>query len=55
MKVKLKKAGKVKEFKLHHPVMMDNDFAYWQKLNTLNGFMNSINNILLYTFFVLTI
>ena len=25
--------AKVKEFKLHHPVMMDNDFAYWQKLN----------------------
>lgn len=25
--------AKVKEFKLHHPVIMDNDFAYWQKLN----------------------
>jgi thiol-disulfide isomerase/thioredoxin len=24
---------KVKEFKLTHPVMMDNDFRYWKKLN----------------------
>lgn len=25
--------SKVKDFKLHHPIMMDNDFAYWEKLN----------------------
>ncbi len=24
---------KVKEFKLHHPVMIDNDFSYWRSLN----------------------
>lgn len=24
---------KVKEFKLHHPVMIDNDFSYWRALN----------------------
>ena len=24
---------KVEEFKLHHPVMIDNDFAYWRSLN----------------------
>lgn len=24
---------KVKKFMLHHPVMMDNDFAYWRSLN----------------------
>jgi len=23
---------KIKEFKLHHPVMMDNDFSYWKAL-----------------------
>jgi thiol-disulfide isomerase/thioredoxin len=23
---------KIREFKLHHPVMMDNDFAYWRAL-----------------------
>ncbi len=23
---------KVKEFKLHHPIMIDNDFSYWKKL-----------------------
>lgn len=26
-------AAKIKEFELHHPVMMDNDFAYWKALN----------------------
>ena len=26
-------AAKIREFKLHHPVMMDNDFAYWRALN----------------------
>ncbi len=26
-------AAKIKEFDLHHPVMMDNDFAYWRALN----------------------
>ena len=25
-------AAKIREFELHHPVMMDNDFAYWQAL-----------------------
>ncbi|MGB0713137.1 MAG: redoxin family protein [Gammaproteobacteria bacterium] len=25
--------AKMKEFELHHPVMMDNDFAYWNALN----------------------
>jgi thiol-disulfide isomerase/thioredoxin len=25
-------AAKVKEFELHHPVMIDNDFAYWKAL-----------------------
>ena len=25
-------AKKIKKFKLHHPVMMDNDFAYWNAL-----------------------
>jgi thiol-disulfide isomerase/thioredoxin len=24
---------KIAEFKLHHPVMLDNDFAYWRALN----------------------
>ncbi|MCW8930367.1 MAG: redoxin family protein [Gammaproteobacteria bacterium] len=24
---------KVKEFKLHHPVMIDNNFSYWRSLN----------------------
>ena len=24
--------AKVEEFKLHHPVMIDNDFSYWKKL-----------------------
>ena len=24
---------KAEEFKLHHPIMMDNNFAYWKKLN----------------------
>lgn len=24
---------KIAEFELHHPVMMDNDFAYWRALN----------------------
>ena len=24
---------KVKEFKLHHPIMVDNDMAYWRALN----------------------
>ncbi|MEE9304198.1 MAG: redoxin family protein [Thiotrichaceae bacterium] len=26
-------AAKIKEFELHHPVMMDNDFSYWKALN----------------------
>ena len=26
-------AEKIKKFKLHHPVMMDNDFSYWKALN----------------------
>lgn len=25
--------AKAKEFKLHHPIMLDNDFAYWKALN----------------------
>ncbi len=25
--------AKVKEFKLAHPVMMDNNFRYWRKMN----------------------
>ena len=25
--------AKIKEFELHHPVMMDNDFSYWKALN----------------------
>ena len=25
-------AKKIEEFELHHPVMMDNDFAYWRAL-----------------------
>ena len=25
-------AKKIEEFKLHHPVMMDNNFAYWRAL-----------------------
>ena len=25
--------AKAKEFKLHHPIMLDNDFAYWNALN----------------------
>ena len=25
--------AKVKEFELHHPVMIDNDFSYWNRLN----------------------
>ena len=25
--------AKIKKFMLHHPVMMDNDFAYWHSLN----------------------
>jgi thiol-disulfide isomerase/thioredoxin len=25
-------AAKIREFDLHHPVMMDNDFAYWRAL-----------------------
>ena len=25
-------AAKIEEFDLHHPVMMDNDFSYWQAL-----------------------
>ena len=24
---------KVKKFKLHHPIMIDNDFSYWRSLN----------------------
>jgi len=26
-------AAKIKEFRLHHPVMLDNDFKYWKALN----------------------
>lgn len=26
-------AEKIKKFKLHHPVMMDNNFSYWKALN----------------------
>jgi len=26
-------AAKAKEFELHHPIMLDNDFAYWEALN----------------------
>ncbi|MCU7837122.1 MAG: hypothetical protein KZQ83_17990 [gamma proteobacterium symbiont of Taylorina sp.] len=25
--------AKVKKFKLHHPIMIDNDFSYWKRLN----------------------
>lgn len=28
-----KVAAKIREFRLQHPVMMDNDFRYWQALN----------------------
>ncbi len=26
-------AAKIKEFKLHHPVMVDSDFSYWKAMN----------------------
>jgi thiol-disulfide isomerase/thioredoxin len=32
-KVRSKVAAKVKEFNLQHPVMMDNDFQYWNAMN----------------------
>lgn len=32
-KDRAKVVEKIEEFKLHHPVMMDNDFAYWRSLN----------------------
>ncbi|WP_261842470.1 redoxin family protein [Aliamphritea ceti] len=31
-KVRDNVAEKIKEFELHHPVMMDNDFAYWRAM-----------------------
>ncbi|MBN3564890.1 redoxin family protein [Aliamphritea spongicola] len=31
-KVRDNVAEKIAEFKLHHPVMMDNDFAYWRAM-----------------------
>ena len=31
-KVRKNVAAKVKEFDLHHPVMLDNDFSYWRAL-----------------------
>ena len=32
-KVKKNIVAKVAEFKLHHPVMIDNDFSYWRAMN----------------------
>jgi len=32
-KVRENVVKKIEEFKLHHPVMMDNNFAYWRALN----------------------
>lgn len=32
-KVRASIEQKVKEFKLHHPIMIDNDFSYWRALN----------------------
>jgi len=32
-KSRIRVEEKIDEFKLHHPVMMDNDFAYWRALN----------------------
>ena len=31
-KVRRNVAAKIEEFELHHPVMMDNDFAYWRAM-----------------------
>ena len=32
-KIKENIVAKVKEFGLHHPVMIDNDFSYWRAMN----------------------
>jgi len=32
-KSRIRVEEKIDEFKLHHPVMMDNDFAYWRALS----------------------
>lgn len=32
-KSRIRLEEKIDEFKLHHPVMMDNDFAYWRSLS----------------------
>ncbi|MCU7801251.1 MAG: redoxin domain-containing protein [gamma proteobacterium symbiont of Lucinoma myriamae] len=32
-KIRVNIEAKVKKFKLHHPVMIDNDFSYWRALN----------------------
>lgn len=32
-KVRENVAAKIEEFQLHHPVMMDNDFSYWNAMN----------------------
>ena len=32
-KVRSKVVAKVKKFNLHHPIMMDNDFQYWNAMN----------------------
>lgn len=32
-KIRTNIEAKVKEFKLHHPIMIDNDFSYWRALN----------------------
>ena len=32
-KVRQNVIEKAKKFKLHHPIMMDNDFSYWRSLN----------------------
>ena len=32
-KVKKNIVAKIKEFKLHHPVMIDNDHSYWRAMN----------------------
>jgi len=32
-KIRANIEAKVKKFKLHHPIMIDNDFSYWRALN----------------------
>ncbi|MCZ6803667.1 MAG: hypothetical protein O7D86_07000 [Proteobacteria bacterium] len=32
-KVRINIEAKVKEFNLHHPIMIDNDFTYWRAMH----------------------